>query len=451
MSAPTPSPSSSSSSSPSPASEPREPRRIPLSNLARLESRIAAMTRRAARLGIAAPELVVGPVEILETRRDSDHATGELALIERREVVPVSIIGRSPVLDGWRLVAVLDHDTPDARPYVAVVPGEVAPADAESRAASCDHCRTARRRLETFIVANVDGRLAWVGRNCLADYLGGASVEALLLWASWISELSADLDDDGVYGGSGSYVDPWYDSATYLGFVVASIKVNGWMSRSKARELAASKGVDVVATASDALSVLTWPASHPKPRPYAPTPDQQLEAQAALAWAQALSETDGDDYLAKLGRVARWGVVSARYTGILASCIAAHRRATRIAEERASRPVSKHLGVPKQRLRGLVARVIFQTTLEGDWGTTTLYRLVTPTGEILVYFSSRDLELATRSDVVFDATIKRHDVSKRDGQLETIITRATVKSVTAPAAPGDPAPATPPNHNPASA
>ena len=441
MSAPTPSPSSSPS--PSPASEPR---RIPFSNLARLESRIAAMSRRAARLGIAAPELVVGAVEILETRRSSDLATSDLALIERREVVPVSIIGRSPVLDGWRLVAVLDHDTPDARPYVAVVPGEVAPADAESRAASCDHCRTTRRRLETFIVANVDGRLAWVGRNCLADYLGGASVEALLLWASWISELSADLDDDGVYGGSGGYVDPWYDSATYLGFVVASIKVNGWMSRSKARELADSKGVTVTATASDALSVLTWPAGHPKPRPYAPTPDQQLEAQAALAWAQALSETDADDYLAKLGRVARWGVVSARYTGILASCIAAHRRATRIAEERASRPISKHLGAPKQRLRGLVARVVFQTTLESDWGTTTLYRLVTPAGEILVYFSSRDLAIPTRADIVFDATVKRHDVSRRDGQLETIITRATVKSIAEPSSPS-----TPPNHNPASA
>jgi hypothetical protein len=392
---------------------------IPAVNLEALTVRVRQLSRRAAKLKLPGLILHTGERSFKE-RRDEITDT-----VYRTELVEVSIAGDAPRLDGWRLIVVLDHDTPDRKPLARTVPGETAPPNAEARGAICDHCHTNRKRYETFIVAHDDGRLAWVGRDCLQDFLGGKTPEALLFAASWLAELVAAMDEDGPYGFSVGGGEAWHDATAFLSWVAGSIRSDGWLSRGKARE----QGLAGRATADLAYGDMTWRGSGKPPAP--PTLEDVATAKAALAWAQALPEGASDDYLDKLGRVARWDRVSAKYSGILASAIPAHQRDLKRRLE-ANRAVnSKHIGQPKERLRNLAVTVTFQTALESEWGATILYRMLTSDGNALIYYSSRSLEIETGASVTIDATVKRHDNDRKTGVPVTVITRATVKAVAA--------------------
>ena len=71
----------------------------------------------------------------------------------------VTVTGKAPKLDGWRLVAVLDHLVGGAGTIVNVVPGETVNVEAyTSGKPVCDHCKTTRARKDTVLVRHEDGR-----------------------------------------------------------------------------------------------------------------------------------------------------------------------------------------------------------------------------------------------------------------------------------------------------
>src|SRR4051794_4486212 len=120
---------------------------VRVENLPALHERIDRIDRRARRLG-------TGPVSLVDTR------------IRRRGRAIVVLRGESPRLAGWRLVAVVDHrgGTAALRP----VPGGPVMSLEPARwtTATCDHCRVARRRKDTFVLLRVvDGAMRQVGSS----------------------------------------------------------------------------------------------------------------------------------------------------------------------------------------------------------------------------------------------------------------------------------------------
>jgi len=107
-------------------------------------------------------------------------------------------------------------------------PGERINADAWTRSEGwCEHCRTRRARRTTYLLRNVDGRLAQVGSSCLAEFLGGANLPPI----SRPPRKRADRRRPGVRVHAAA---DYFDTVSYLAQVAHAILVSGFNPASAA-------------------------------------------------------------------------------------------------------------------------------------------------------------------------------------------------------------------------
>jgi hypothetical protein len=383
-----------------------------------LERRVEQLNKRARKLGVTQLRVELSDVHIHKT-------LDPVSLLERlREVQDVVVIGETPKLAGWSLVAVLDHDGPET--VTARVPGTEAIGLSAYRNAKahCDHCGTTRKRLETFVlIQEANSRLTQVGRNCVADFLGGVSPAHILWLAGWMREISgADFEER-----SGGHAEPVLLPINYLVATASCIRAGGWLSRTKAREEGGGH-----ATADEAWELCFPP--HLKDEDWkkwaaarVPSAADEELAAAALAWAQELDADSENEYLANLGRLARKGWVKGRDSGLMASAVATFNRERVRAAERAAEVPSTHLGTVGERLKKVAFKVLGRTYHESQWGSTALVKLVTPEGSKLKWWTASggpESLLTDGESYTADLTVKAHDEWK--GQPETTVTRVSV-------------------------
>ena len=158
--------------------------KIPACNMHYLQQKVDKLNKRANKLNLS-PMSIVRHEEVVEEK--TDH----LGLSFKYISYMVSIDGESPVLNGWKLVARL---TPQDNGEILVksVPGEDCPTKyREADPLHCDHCLTRRKRKDVFILNHEDGRFVQVGRNCIADFLGNVSPDAILRYATFLDSLTS--------------------------------------------------------------------------------------------------------------------------------------------------------------------------------------------------------------------------------------------------------------------
>jgi hypothetical protein len=405
--------------------------------LAKAWARLERAARKAGQIAPAAPELTV-VAERIESRCNAcqcvtaGYAGGTClacrhGYLVSRAVVDLDLLAERPALAGWDFLAVVEPlaggNLIKQVPCAAVADGELTPwRTADIR---CDHCGTARRRTETFIVradgsdaAVAAGTYKQVGRNCLEAFLGGKSAAAIIAMIGWpeIVRIAGD-DGEGGWGRDAAVIDP----ESFLCWTAAVIRIDGWLSRTVAREACKQ------ATADTALHLLCGPLSPALAEAretYRPTDEDRQRAAAALAWARAL---DGvSDYEQNLTLVARQEMLDPKHAGILASAIASHTRALGREMERKVRAAkaadSKHVGEVGKRLdlELTIERVV---PLTSDWGALNIITFRDAAGNAIVWKTGA--AGGTPGDVVkLRGTVKKHTEYK--GELQTELTRCTI-------------------------
>jgi hypothetical protein len=396
---------------------------VPTFRTAWLTDHLTRLNRRAAKLGVEPLSWSMG--EEYRSTRIGDLDNDQRPTLERATMVQdVTITGQRPTLAGWRFVATCERVHTDAEQWEIItrsVPDERFPDEMRERAEAgdCDHCRTRRARIQVFAVVHEDGTARVVGRNCLQDFIGNASVNGLAEWACILGGLRQSLDED--FWDAKDRYEPTWTLHEWLAQSVAVIEAKGWRPKSRSWE--------GEPTASTVLWRFTIKPSELKSRDARQeyeatrvTDEHRAEADRVLEWIEAI-EPNGSDYLDNLAVIGRAGYVKVRWAGLATSLIATYRKETERELTRAkTAAISQHVGEIGTR-GALDLMVLGHRVIEGDWGTTTLYRFADPLGNIIVYFSSRNLDLTDGEQYRLVATIKRHEV--RNGIAETHITRAT--------------------------
>lgn len=392
--------------------------KVPAENLELLRERVADLNkrvRRLVRMGHDVAEVTLKIGELRAEKTGTDHP------VERVYADVELLTPRAPKIDGWQFVAALTH-VEEAGTVIRVCPGaEVAEGELRQyrdASPSCDHCQTTRQRSETFVVRDQGGTLRQVGRQCLAAYTGLTNPETLCRIAEMLfcaSDLLEDAEDDDFEGGRGRSRGNFGTIASYLPFVCCSIRENGWLSRTAARE----QGRPGQATADLALSCGLFPPSEmPEKDCYHPTEADHNLASAAISFcAEHFDGCDVEklsDYEASLRVAMASGILHPKLTGIVASAIGFYRRDL---ERRAKNDAwakmvasSKFQGTVDER--GLFEDLKVLTCREwgSDFGTTYFYSLVDEAGNAFAYFASRDMSLAPGQIVSFRATVKKHEM-----------------------------------------
>ena len=402
---------------------------IPSHRMDDLRKKVERFERKAAKLGLPAVSLEITGEKLVEETGKWGEKTGRIFVYTL-----VELHGEAPVVEGHTFVARVEHT--EAGNIVSKAPGahEVEiPVEFRDGAPTCDHCKTFRRRNDTFILrVDESGKFIRVGRNCLADYLRSKDAgEALSVWAL-LSDLRRISEDDGEDSEGGCYS----SLESYVACAFRSVQLLGWVSKKDAYYS------DKTATATDAAF-----ACNPRPqRPEAarawdlaqPNEKNIEDAKAAIEWAKSLE--GASDYEHNLKIACSLEYVKAKNYGIVASVVVGFNRYRERELKRASKADKKesvHFGnVGGRYVRKLT--VVRTNSWDSAYGITVLYTLQDGEGNTFKWFSSGGCghpeerrELDIEDELFFTFTVKAHGEYK--GALDTTITRATA-SVEAPSA-----------------
>jgi hypothetical protein len=399
--------------------------RVPEGNMAKLGDKVDRMNRRAKRLGMEPLTLKEIGEEFADFEK-KDHDGKKITYTVR--YVLVTLTGKLPRINGWQFVATIQHD--EEGNIIRTVPGVKLqlPLRYRTMGTGCDHCMTMRKRNDTYVLHSEEKGWMRVGRNCLADFLRCENAAGMAEYAELLADIEASMGD--MEGGEegGCHTGPnWYRTLTYLAQVANVIRVDGWCSRTEARD---SWDVRKTATADWALRLFDpncWDRldSETKER-YTVKPEDEDKAAAALYWAQELAADVGNDYLWNVRVVSYRERVSYREAGIAASIVVAYNRA--MEKETAARyerdNPSQYFGTVGERSVYDV-KVLSRKELIGEYGVTTLVVFRMADGNRAKWFASGEAEdFPLDAEVKVKATVKGHEEYR--GAKQTVLSRVAV-------------------------
>ena len=433
--------------------------RIPEENFAELEKKFAKLARRAAKLGC-------GPLDLKVVGEEKHKLVGLLGevggrrrekpmdyVLKRGEYVAgvqttklVEVGGAAPKLNGWTFIATLQHSTdPEVGTIIRSVPGQgELPLKYRQAKPVCDHCKLLRLRNDTYVVRHDDGRTAQVGSNCLRDFLGHQSPEAMASYAELLMGAEELLGSEEGENGPRQRMRFWSEGA--LAVASAVISKHGWKSRTKAREDGS------VATANHVDDYLSAMALHDTKRCEEILPDGVGEedahlAAAALGWARdvlPLRDKELDDYMWNLRVVSSQEAVTARELGLLCSLLPTYQRElSRDVERKARAEARANVGATSDYFGTDGKREVFELTLLDifemtrtkhsyyDSGVTYLHKFIDDNGNVAVWYGSSSL--GSKADYgkkfTVKATVKGHEEYK--GVKQTKLERVSEYEVAA--------------------
>lgn len=396
---------------------------IPACNFTTLEEAIEKLNRRATRLGCQ--PIVLRVIRRFEVEKKSPRTR----LTYKQARMEIEVIGESPKLEGWTLLAVVEM-LDNGENLVRTVPGQTVPEAYRQTDTHCDHCNSIRRRKEVFILGHEDGRTAQVGRQCIADFLGHVSASSLAARAEFnlsADQLVRDAEDEGWgFANSGDWT---RDITEFLGTVAICIRRCGWKSRKMLEE---QGRYDEQTTAALAWNILIHFDRDKYVREfveknniYAEERDTTL-AQEALDWARAFPTTGVSDYEYNLGVACRQETVTYKTIGIVGSAVSAYLRHLERVEElnlRKKRDLErKHLGNVGERLGFAQCEIRALKYFESQYGVKTLVRFEDPDGNVLIWWASKELdnwEVGDKVDIT--GTVDKHD--DYNGCPQTVLKR----------------------------
>lgn len=395
--------------------------RVPAENMGLLETRIAKLNKKCAKLHLL-------PISVRETSREQkryktlDPDTGRE--VERvREWVNIVLHGQQPKLAGWEFVATLAPT--DEGTIISGVPGKTVPAKYRDTDLRCDHCKTVRRRSQVYVVVHDDGRDAQVGSNCLCDFLGHADPHQIAEYAEMLGVLGADIGSWGS-GGGGPHEDHGYALDGFLAETAYVVRVAGWRSATKARAEGGAATVHNVLSLFYSGSALTFRKFREQwERKYGAVAitdaDKEL-ADKATEWAAAVTPKDDSDYLHNIRIVARTGVVSRRTFGLGASIIGSYKRSVSTENEKKEFRKSEYFGTVGQR-EVFTLTVYGMVDVNSQFGPCTLHKMRDAQGNIAMWFG-RGCGLQIGQTYKLKATVKEH--REYQGMKQTMLSRVTL-------------------------
>jgi hypothetical protein len=387
--------------------------------------------RKAAKLGMVAPDLVLGDTKEERAAFDTigSYKVGKGLYFALYTEVYVS--GDAPVISGHRFIATVDLK--GEKPMVRKQPfleDDVDLARFHTTDGRCDHCNTIRGRNDVLVIQNVEtGELMQLGRNCANDFFGTKDAAQRIACSDW----------EGAYGNITDTTVKYENSVNLrriYEIAAAVVRTHGWVHHRDCKfdnSLSSTKS-----RVWDNL--FPWSDMNPD-RLVTVLPEDEEEAEVVMAWLQekflSVPTSEANDFIRNVQaavegqdsipyvRVSNlnyviWGI--AGYTRDLQKD-AEERRIK--AEQATLLASSDHVGTIGDRVE-MTLRLVFKHALGSEFGIRYLQKFTDPDGNVVIWWGTNETSARTKvgDTYVFKATIKSHDIY--EGMKQTTVTRAAL-------------------------
>ena len=387
----------------------------------RIRQDLAKIVRKAEKLDMPVPTYTE---EAFSTVRPATREERELFSVSHMpvEMVRFVVTGEAPRLNGWSLVAQLDHKSVPGETLVRRAPGyETLSMNQFLGRQVCEHCGHNRARHETLVFVHENGELIQVGRNCAADFLRSDKIEGMLrLWES----IRRAGEDEESLGGSGQ---PCFPTLSFLSLVLWVYNKHGFLGTAKAAELGK------MSTKERVLAILGGDLTY---RQYNEVPAPGELATNYTGTAMDLQKLLGslpenNDFQRNLKLLSQADYVTLKNAGIMAAAACVWQRHLEDEAKKALVPVTnaRHFDgeVGKRVKKAVDATVEAAFSFDNFYGRQTFVKMLTQAGERLVWKTSSygpDAFKPGEKVTLTAFTIKNHGDYK--GEIQTEISRANV-------------------------
>lgn len=319
-------------------------------------------------------------------------------------MVELEIEGETPRVGPWEFLAKVDH-SPSTGRILWTIPNVMDP-DPKfydgAYGSGCEHCNQKRQRTHLYIVYNTQtGEQKQVGRTCLKDFLGLATIDTVTQRANLVSSVDGFLRNNVSFGAPEKTTA--IDLMDVLAEASAAIRSYGWVSK-------ANSTLERPATADLLNWMMSWDDNFS-----AKTPEDEKVAEKVRDWV--LAKTDTENYWINLKTICREGLVyDSRQLALAVSAVGSYQREMK---KQADTPKGL-VGKPGQRIRKIKATATFSKYLgSGMYGERWINKFVTSDNKELVWFTTYGCSLNEERIISF--TVKGHESYK--GQESTVVSR----------------------------
>lgn len=385
---------------------------IPEQFIPELEKKIARISKKASKLGVAPVSMTLGETRTMQTR--GSHRIGTPILTYN--AVEVEVTGHAPVIEGWRFVAVVRHKRTGNEFHI--IPSVILTPDEEFRMGDfrtserrCDHCNMNRVRNATYLLLNEEGEYKLVGSTCLGDFTGYNDPQAA---ASACENIFKMFDWCVSYSRMTPRTTKQFFLTEWMAFVQQAVTQNSgqFVSRREAGENStadtAKRAIIAYANGDDTI--------------IPPTDPDFSMAGGMIEWAQSLRGTsDGHgDFMENLTAIMSSDMITEHDMGISAAVYAAHKRWTADQIRKAVQSSQIHIGTIGEKITVDVRVEAYNTFAGFNGDTTYVYKLVeTNSLNKLLWFSTRRFDVG--ETFIMTATVKSHEIDSYSGDKQTKI------------------------------
>lgn len=392
-----------------------------------LQQKIEKLNTRARKLGL--PEIQIHIQE--ELFKDVQTAGEQKGVTHKEKFYKVKIEGDAPKLAGWQFVARVQHQGEEN--IIDVVPGEDTPALREFRSTKgerCDHCKTSRYRIDTFIVKNDQGEYKQVGRNCLKDFLGlHKNPQSILWYMSTIASLGDLIRQSEQHAGDkGMRAERYVSVEDVVAAAAEIVSHEGYIKREDPHGRPGTVG-------EVRRGVLSQPSQYDSPRDKVlrqwaqnPSPQSKQQAQTVIQWFNSLPEEtiNAEQFYQNVRAMMRNNQVSPRNFGYIVALIPMYARAMNMIKQREQRAAKSNewLGTVGGTLPPTKVKVIRTNMISGPYGTSQIVSMEDATGNLITWFNSSKNRYEKDQEFTVTGTVKKQD--QFHDKKQTVITRAKV-------------------------
>lgn len=400
---------------------------IPVHSVTDAKSRLKALSRRCAKLGLPEYSATFGTdereVEVTHFIGGSYEPLPEVKRLVT--VIDIEVTGPRVVSSGgWTLVGTIEF-LEGTDNLITLFADDVEGVEQFRNHSTCDHCAARRNRKQLFIVRAEDGELKAIGSNCLKDFLGTDDVAAFL-YLFEVRDLFTQIfgcDEDELFARCAYTGTPF---RAVLEQACAIYRKIGFTGRKKADEIGKAANADFLLSPEDFHR-----------NGHDVTDEDRQTAVNIIGTIPTIKEETGDTLWRNVYALAECGFCSIKKHGGLIAFIPCavdiYTGRKKRLDDASSR---KHTGTvgERQSFEGTLERVRGYQSHYGE-GTITIVRL--DSGDTLQYWNFIGEE---GHRARFDAAVKEHAVDSYDQGAITVISRASkVKAWPA----GEPEPADP--------
>ena len=383
--------------------------RIPEVNMEKLREKLAKIERKCNKYGCE--------FSFKEKSVEYEKITDEDGVEKTVAFIVVDVSGKS-VINGWAFVAKVDH-TEKGNIITGYSDVEV-PARYYKTECFCEHCKTRRRRNNTFIVRKVaTDEFKQVGKNCLLDYTHGLSAENVADYLSYFQEIEEAREIPEF-----KYVPRYIDRDEFMIFTAETIRCFGYE-----KGMTGGKSVEYYdAHYGNYPSIFARHYENLKEEMEKvhfniSRKDSKKLVADALAWIE--TQDENNNYMHNLKTACALDYVKPEHYNLLASLFPTYNREieyrAKIEREKKAEKSSEYVGNIKDRLTVEIVNCKTVTSYETLYGTQFIYKMIDKNDNVFVWKTGN---IVTAESFTITGTVKEHKVFRDVKQTE--LTRCRV-------------------------